>query len=386
MDAQLTRLTSPRPALVILHVSGPLFGGPGNRLGDSELCRQLPHDITLLARDHGVHPDLLIATGNLAHGALPRYYEKALRFLAMLAEAAGISRDQVVIIPGSQDVSRPASLAHFLTQESLGEEPVKPYREKWANFAAAFNGFYATSPGARPTFSLNEPYNMFEVFSRRVVVAALNSTIAESHLDDYGSFTEKQLDWFANGLDMYRSQGLLRIAAVHRADVRDASDLNKILGEKGLVNLLISGEPSDSPTLQCGVPVLAGGNIGRTGRYQLIAVRQEGITRVIRLHTADEGWRADRHEKIEYPIRDAPYTFPPALSVTDPQPVSPAVRVPVPDAPLLAESQPGQPMMNNFYGPVTFAARDAYSAGGSITQGTPATAGAEAATPETRQP
>jgi hypothetical protein len=340
-----------------------------------------------------VRPDILIATGNLAYSALPEEYTRGLAFLTRLARAAGISREQVVIIPGSNDVSRSASRGYFEMQASVGEAPVVPYSLKWRNFATKINGFYPPrGPSSRDPFPLDEPWSMFEVFSCRVVVAGLNSTIAESHLDDYGSFTEEQLDWFANRLDRYRSQGLLRIAAMHRVDVRDAADLNKILGEKGLVNLLISGEPNDSPTLQCGVPVLAGGNIGRTGRYQLIAVRQDGVSRVIRLHTADEGWHADRHEDIEYPITDAPYTFPPVLPVTDPQSVSAAVQIPVRGGILPGQSQPAQPSAIVFNGavfnaPATFtsASRDAYSAGQGIDLGMSPAASTEAATPEDRQ-
>jgi len=76
----------------------------------------------------------------------------------------------------------------------------------------------------------------------RVVVAGLNSTMAESHLDDdhYGWVGEDQLRWFAEGLRRYRNEGWLVLGAVHHnavrkaveddENLRDADDLDRILG------------------------------------------------------------------------------------------------------------------------------------------------------------
>ena len=95
-----------------------------------------------------------------------------------------------------------------------------------------------------------------------VVVAGLNSTMAESHLeaDHYGWVGEDQLRWFADRLDAYRRQGWLRLAAIHHnvvrgavldeENLRDADDLDRWLGGP-VVNLLLHGHTHDGACTGC---------------------------------------------------------------------------------------------------------------------------------------
>src|SRR5262249_56779287 len=121
--------------------------------------------------------------------------------------------------------------------------------------AAAFNAFYAEVEGA--SFTPDEPWTLFEMPDISVVVAGLNSTMAESHRDEdhYGWVGEHQLRWFAERLDEYRRRGWLRLAAVHHnvvrgavldeENLRDADDLDPILGQPGPVNVLLHGHTHD---------------------------------------------------------------------------------------------------------------------------------------------
>lgn len=364
LDTQLTRLTFPRSELTALHVSGPLFGGAGNRLRRDALFGQLQRDVAILADEASLRPDLLIVTGDLASAGLPGEYVEGVAFLTTLVKATGISRRHVVLVPGSHDVNRLACHSYFLRQQSAQQEPEPPYSPKWEQFAKAFNEFYA---GSGIEFSLEEPWTLFDMPQLGITVAGLNSTMAESHLDDYGSLTEEQLRWFTAPLAERQRQGLLRLAAVHRTDVRDALSLDRILGEPGLVNLLISGQPDGTRNLRSGLPVLATGSIGSAGRYQLITMRQHGFARYTRLHEDEGGWRPEWDDYTHYPIEDAPVVFQGSLA-----PGPDAQRSPAPALSLSpggAAPAPGGHTTYIFHGHTTFAQQgDAYNAGNDIRQ------------------
>src|ERR1022692_1756784 len=101
--------------LTILHVSDPqfgahhLFGGngltPADRAEDT-LFRRLHNDLAHLADEHGLLPDLLVVTGDLAEWGLRSEFRQVTDFLGALSEAAGIPRRHVAIVPGNHDVNR----------------------------------------------------------------------------------------------------------------------------------------------------------------------------------------------------------------------------------------------------------------------------------------
>lgn len=268
--------------LTILHVSDLRFG-----MGR-------PTDLAALTTA-GQRPDLLVVTGNLAEQGLPAEFQRAAEFIGALAEEAEIPRRHVAIVPGARDVNRHGCQAYFLEQESDGKQPVPPYWRKWRQYADMFKEFYAGLDTI--TFTPDEPWTLFEMADLAVVVAGLNSTMADSHLDadHYGWVGVPQLQWFRPRLERYRARGWLRLAAVHHAAVSgadsgetglsDSGDLDRILGRPALVNLLLHGDASiDGPdrlpsrlvTLHAqGVPA------GGTPRpHQLVTVRRGGLTRV----------------------------------------------------------------------------------------------------------
>jgi 3',5'-cyclic AMP phosphodiesterase CpdA len=155
-----------------------LFGGngltPADRAEDN-LFRRLHCDLEHLAGEHGLRPDLLVATGDLAEWGLRSEFQQVSEFLGTLSEAAGIPRRHVAIVPGNHDINRKACAAYFAEQESDEAEPVAPYWPKWRHYAAAFDDYYA-GPAA---FTPDEPWTLFEMPELGVVVAGLNSTMAE---------------------------------------------------------------------------------------------------------------------------------------------------------------------------------------------------------------
>ena len=258
-DLLATRRPSRGTELTILHLSDTqlggqhLFGGRGSVTADrahGALLRGLRDDLAWLATEHGLRPDLMVVTGDLTASGLPDEFEQVTGYLAALAEAAEIPRRHVAIVPGNHDVNRKACEAYFADQESDGRAPIAPYSRKWRQFKAAFDGFY---DGARVTFTPDEPWSLFEMPDLSVVVAGLNSTMAESHRpsDHYGYLGDDQLQWFASRLADYRDRGWLRLAAVHHhlsraaagdaESLRDAASLDRLLGRPGLVSLLLHG-------------------------------------------------------------------------------------------------------------------------------------------------
>jgi 3',5'-cyclic AMP phosphodiesterase CpdA len=202
----------------------------------------------------GCHPDLMVVTGDLAEWGLRNEFDQVVEFLTALTEAVGLPRRQVAIVRGNHDVNRNACAAYFQDQQADEGEPVSPYWPKWRHFATAFERFYDGVEGV--SFTPDEPWTLFEMPDLHVV-AGLNSTMAESHrgTDHYGSVGEHQLSWFADRLARYREQGWLRLAAVHHnavraavnddENLRDADDLDRLLGQPGLVNLLLHGHTHD---------------------------------------------------------------------------------------------------------------------------------------------
>ncbi|MGH3997476.1 MAG: metallophosphoesterase family protein, partial [Pseudonocardiaceae bacterium] len=295
-----------------------LFGGNGLTPADQAhdtLFQRLHDDLDRLAGDHGLRPDLMVITGDLAEWGLNSEFEQVVEFLTALAEAVGLTREHVAIVPGNHDVNRDACAAHFLWEKAHEREPVAPYWPKWEHFAAAFERFYDGVDGV--SFTPDEPWTLFEMPDLHVVVAGLNSTMAESHLaaDHYGWVGEHQLRWFAQRLARYRDQGWLRLAAVHHnavrkavaddENLRDADDLDRWLGQPRLVNLLLHGHTHDGRLhrLSSGLLALSTGSAAVTAearpqevpnQYQLLTIGSNGVTRHARQYVVgDRRWIGD---------------------------------------------------------------------------------------------
>jgi 3',5'-cyclic AMP phosphodiesterase CpdA len=102
-------------AITILHLSDTQFGRNHRfgRLGlpppddqfDS-LLKRLPQDLDLLRDDHGLEPQMVVCSGDLAEWALPREFADFAQFLTRLIEHLHLSRDRVVLVPGTLASSR----------------------------------------------------------------------------------------------------------------------------------------------------------------------------------------------------------------------------------------------------------------------------------------
>ena len=273
-------MSGSRP-ITLLHLSDLQFGKyhrfdrPGSgQTGDTLLLR-LQDDLDRLRQSPelaDLHFDLLILTGDLAEQGLPSEFEQVYAFADRMAGLVGLPRDRVVLVPGNHDVNRRACAAYFNECEADERQPEPPYFPKLRHFAALFQKFYAGVPGVQ--FTAEEPWTLFEIPALQVVVAGLDSTIAESHRDGdhYGWVGEPQLRWFAGRLREYREKGWLRLGAVHHnvlrrataddENLRDADDLRRILGP--FLNLVLHGHTHEGRALYLSprLPVLSTGSTG----------------------------------------------------------------------------------------------------------------------------
>jgi hypothetical protein len=292
----------PSPGVSILHVPGPRFGRPAPEPGvpatAEELQARVWADVSRLMEAGAPRPDLLVVSGGLTQAGGLREFDEALAFLTGTCEALGLGPERCVIVPGSHDVTRRACQAYFADCEADDVDPVPPYWPKWRHFSRIFDEFYADVEGA--AFDRAQPWTLFEVPGLRLVVAGLNSTMAESHRpqDRHGELGEAQVGWFAEHLRPYADNGWLRLAVVSHdpAALRDAPALDGPLG--GRLNLVLHGQSEFSRTDTPDSPVPPGSPdpevptaaAGPAGQHEILHLTPDGRDALHVVH-----WRHGDH-------------------------------------------------------------------------------------------
>jgi 3',5'-cyclic AMP phosphodiesterase CpdA len=301
-------------SVTIVHLSDLQFGkfhrfpedaDPSNTF-DSLLPRLIA-DFGYLREQHGVNPDLLVVTGDLAEWGRKSELQQVFTFIAGAARALGLPHNRVVVIPGNHDIDRDACASYFFQCKSRELPPARPYEAKWTHFRTFFEELYRDVPGV--AFTDVEPWTLYEFPELHTVIAGLNSTWMDSHLDEdhYGCIGEPQLRWFESKLRERQYAGWLRIAAVHhnvrRAPVRDDENLrdaNLFASTLGpLINVVLHGHTHDGKTdvLRKNVPIYSTGSaaVGAGQRppevpnqYQVLQITPAGVRRWARAYRADE--------------------------------------------------------------------------------------------------
>ena len=299
-------------AITILHLSDTQFGR-NHRFGKlglpppddafDSLIYRLAEDLKLMRKKYRIRPDLMILTGDLAERGMPNEFEDVLHFIEEVAKLIDLKQDRIIMVPGNHDVNRLACEAYFLDCEIYRRDPERPYWKKWQHYDWLFKEFYGDGPTA--IFSEAQPWTLFEIPDLKVVVAGLNSTMAESHKadDHYGWVGEGQLKWFAEKLKNYKARGWLRIGALHHnirrgpvaddENLRDEFNLKKYLGN--FLNLILHGHTHDGkidwfkrdlPILSTGSAALAPDILPEetSNQYQIIQVYAKGFCRWARIY------------------------------------------------------------------------------------------------------
>ena len=298
--------------ITLLHLSDLQFGRH-HRFGPEELLKRLRDDLAVLRGEHGLCPDFVAVTGDLAEWGKKTEFDDAFAFLDGLCRILELGRERVAVVPGNHDVNGKSCASYFLACEADDEELVAPYWPKWKQYVAFFETFYREVPGF--TFSQAEPWTLFAMDDLELVVAGLNSTMAESHRDGdhFGRVGEEQLRWFRERLMPYRARGWLRVGAIHHnvvrgavdddANLEDIDDLDHFLGPE--LNLFLHGHTHVDRLawLRNDVPVLAMGSAGvdATDRpaevpnqYEIGQLRGDGFGRWARQYEArQKRWIGD---------------------------------------------------------------------------------------------
>ena len=295
--------------ITVLQLSDHQFGQQ-HRFGAGEGLKLLVTDLDSLADRHDLRPDVIIVTGDLAEKGKRDEFRDARRFLELLTEHLELERRRVVIVPGNHDVNHTLCRHYWEECDEKGCTPLKPYWKKLRFYASLFHHFYRDVPGVE--FSEKQPWTLYEIPELSLVVAGLNSAMAESHEAHYGELGREQLEWFAERLIPYREEGWFRIGAMHHnvlpgnaspdESLKDHEDLKTCLGKS--LNLILHGHThaADIGSLLPDLPILSGGSAGLSAaarpdvpnHYQMIRIEAGRLLRYCRQYAPDRGgWIAD---------------------------------------------------------------------------------------------
>jgi WD40 repeat protein/3',5'-cyclic AMP phosphodiesterase CpdA len=285
---------SQQPVITVLQVAGPRFGrglvqaDAPSTAGD--LQARIWGDLTQLAHEGAPQPDLFVVTGDLTESGSVREFDEALTFLTGLRVLLGLEPHRLVVVPGAHDITRPACRAYFANCEADDIEPQEPYWPKWRHYTRLFEELYQGVEG--PIFDSEQPWTLFAMPDLHVVIAGLNTTMAESHREDdhYGWLGEAQAAWFAQRLRPFEESGWLRIGvASHlpsivgsppadtRLTLRDTATLDRLLGPR--LNLFVHGRGgigSALGNLASGLPAVPP---MEPAGHQLLEITADGLTR-----------------------------------------------------------------------------------------------------------
>ena len=301
----------------------------GEPVGAAELQARIWADVTRLTHSGVNRPELLVVTGDITESGGLRETEEALTFLTGLRMLLGLEPGRLVIVPGGHDLTRPACHAYFASCEADDVEPQLPYWPKWRHFARMFEELYQGLDG--PVFDRAQPWTLLPMPDLRVVVAGLNSTMADSHRaeDRYGWIGEAQAAWFAERLRPYEEAGWLRIGVVRHAPapgftgaashadpdtLRDTATLDRLLGQR--LNLLLHGPGQGGPgsaTLSSGLLALPAAD---PGRHEILELTPGGLVRMDG-RGGTPGTSADAPERVERPWHAVSATFATAPADSD---------------------------------------------------------------------
>jgi TIR domain len=226
---------SDRTDTTILHLRGPMFGKPERpslRQAD-DLFEMILAAIDWWVKAGGGPPDMTVVTGRLTRSGGIREFDEALNFLIQLRLALRLEPHRLAVVPGGTDITRAACRAYFANCDADEIDPQPPYWPKWRHFSRFFRGLYEGIDTVR--FDEQQPWTLFEMNDLRVVVAGINSTMADSHEDEVGRglVGSAQARWFGQHLRRYGELGWMRVAIV--------ADGPRSAGPPGLENRLEYG-------------------------------------------------------------------------------------------------------------------------------------------------
>jgi WD40 repeat protein len=277
--------TTARP-IRILHLSDPQYGRfhrfgkssgtPGDKSFDRLVSRIFDDLETFLeplpptkTGSKSQLLDLVVVSGDLTEWATKPEFVELAEEMRWLAERLDLPLSRFVFVPGNHDVNRRKSKEYFDECAENRVAPVSPFVPKWAPYNEFFADFYRGVEDP-PTFSGDQPWTWYEFAELGLVLAGVNSTMAENHLDDshFGFVGEQQYRWFSDRFE--ESSASWKLAVLHHNIIRlstgnddpltDSNDFIRYLGPHTAVVLHGHLHNQKMDRLPTGTLVLAAGS------------------------------------------------------------------------------------------------------------------------------
>jgi UDP-2,3-diacylglucosamine pyrophosphatase LpxH len=135
-------------------------------------------------REHGRVPDLIFATGDIAHGGKPAEYELATKFFDDLLDAANLEKRRLFVIPGNHDVDRAlgVGLARTLTSREdsdsyFNPDVPKPHLTQKMKAFLTWHDAYFKGIRSWPLDTSCGPVELVEVRGTKLGVLSINSAL-----------------------------------------------------------------------------------------------------------------------------------------------------------------------------------------------------------------
>jgi hypothetical protein len=139
----------------------------------------------------GLHPDLIFATGDIAHSGKPDEYTAAGNFFIDLLATTQLERKRLFVIPGNHDVDRKSGDFLKRTLDTREEADAyfdprraKPHQEKLRAFLDWHNLFFDGIRKA-PVYSTCGPVELVDLKGHRVGILPMNSALFCQGEDDH---------------------------------------------------------------------------------------------------------------------------------------------------------------------------------------------------------
>jgi predicted phosphodiesterase len=180
-----------------LHISDFHFKA-GDPYESDTVLRALVEAVARLHRGEGPGraPDVIFATGDIAHSGQPAEYARATAFFDALLRAAGLGKDRLFVIPGNHDVSRNAGagLQRTLSSESesvayFAPEAPRYHFNKLASYRKWHDAYFAGIAGREPASAESTCQAVgppLTVNGIRLGVFAVNTALFCAGDDDHG--------------------------------------------------------------------------------------------------------------------------------------------------------------------------------------------------------
>lgn len=263
-------------------------------------------------RADGRRPDVVFATGDIAHSGKPGEYEIATVFFDALLYAAGLSRRDLFVIAGNHDVDRKlgVALARSLASREEADSYFAPgfprphLTQKQAAFSEWYRGYFE---GIREcSDSSCGPVESFEAGGVRVGVLPINSALFCQGDDDHAKLCVGRRALASALADLSSCDVDLRVALIHHplewlADIERSNVRARLAGG---VDVVLRGHLHEADVEQVvsphgGLVHLAAGAAYQTGpwpkRALFVTVEDSGL-RVFPIRYEDsptEVWTVD---------------------------------------------------------------------------------------------